>query len=132
RPKGVVITHSNVLNNLSQIHQAFDCSEQDRGMSWLPFHHDMGLIGHVLQPLYDGIHNYFLSPMDFLSHPARWLQAISKYRITISGGPNFAYSRCNDKITDDTLTALDLSSWRLAYCGSEKLQISSLQRFAER
>lgn len=130
-PKGVVVTHENVMANLASIRKAFACSTSDTGLTWLPLHHDMGLIGHVLQPLYSGIHNYFLSPVDYLSEPSRWIHAISKYRVTISGGPGFAFGFCaRQQASPDS--SLDLSRWRLAYCGSDRIAADVLEQFSNR
>tara|TARA_R100000306_G_scaffold62535_1_gene72520 strand:+ start:212713 stop:214356 length:1644 start_codon:yes stop_codon:yes gene_type:complete len=130
-PKGVAISHSNILANVRQISSAFQCNRADVGLSWLPFHHDMGLIGHVIQPVYAAIHNYFLSPKTFVARPLKWLAAIDKYRVTISGGPSFAYRRCLQQISQSGPldTGLDLSCWRLAYCGSERVSFRTLQEF---
>lgn len=129
-PKGVVITHDNVMSNLATISQAFACTGNDTGLSWLPLHHDMGLIGHVLQPVYAGIHNYFLSPTDFLAKPSRWVEAISKYRVTISGGPGFAYGFCARDLSQPN-PALELGQWRLAYCGSDRIAPATLGKFTK-
>src|SRR5690606_32193544 len=86
-PRGVAISQGNILANLATISKEFGCVAGETAVSWLPFHHDMGLVGHVLQPLYSGIHNYFMAPMDFAANPLRWLSAISRYRASISGGP---------------------------------------------
>lgn len=131
-PKGVEITHAGILHNCELIAQAFACSGADIGVSWLPFHHDMGLIGHVITPLYCGIHNYFLAPSDFAAKPVRWLQAISRYRGTISGAPDFAYEHCHSRVTEEELEALDLRSWRLAYCGAQRVSADTLRKFAAR
>lgn len=139
RPRGVVITHGNILNNLESIHRDFACSETDIGLGWLPLHHDMGLVGHVLQPCYSGIHNYFMRAADFSGNPLCWLQAIHRYRATISGGPCFAYA-LSLQPRSVTVSAragfdpsiLDLSCWRLAYCGSQKVVPAILKRFESR
>lgn len=131
-PKGVEITHAGILHNCALIAQAFACSGADIGVSWLPFHHDMGLIGHVITPLYCGIHNYFLAPSDFAAKPVRWLQAISRYRGTIGGAPDFAYEHCYSRVTEEELEALDLRSWRLAYCGAQRVSADTLRKFAAR
>ncbi|MDO8909621.1 MAG: fatty acyl-AMP ligase [Pseudohongiella sp.] len=130
-PKGVVITHANVMNNLASISRAFGCTSNDVGLSWLPLHHDMGLIGHVLQPLYAGIHNYFLNPVDFLADPSRWIEAVSKYCVTISGGPGFAFGFCARQ-TGQLPKSLNLGQWRLAYCGSDRISATTLELFAKR
>jgi len=131
-PRGVVISHENILHNCSLIARAFAIGEDDIGTSWLPFHHDMGLIGHLLVPLYSGVHNYFLAARDFAAAPCSWLAAISRYRSSISGGPDFAYELCVDRIAEERLATLDLSAWRIAYCGSERVRATTLARFARR
>ncbi len=131
-PRGVVISHENILHNCSLIARAFSIEEDDVGASWLPFHHDMGLIGHLLVPLYSGVHNYFLSARDFAAAPCTWLAALSRYHGSISGGPDFAYELCVDRIPEEQLASLDLSAWRVAYCGSERVRATSMARFAQR
>lgn len=131
-PKGVVISHANVLHNAEQIRRAFACTQSDIGVSWLPFHHDMGLIGHVITPLYVGLHNYFLNPVNFLARPARWLQAISTVGGTLSGGPDFAFALTTEKVSGLDASVLSLQQWRLAYCGAEKIRPETLTRFAHR
>jgi acyl-CoA synthetase (AMP-forming)/AMP-acid ligase II len=133
QPKGVMVTHENVLHNSARIQQAFKCGAADVGVSWLPFHHDMGLIGHIVQPLFAGIHNYFLNPQDFVANPLRWLRAISRYGGTISGGPDFAYAHSSasyQRASADKFN-LNLGNWRIAYSGSERILPRTLQRFAE-
>ena len=100
-------------------------------MIWLPQYHDMGLIGGILQPLYLGHHVVLMSPFDFLQRPMRWLEAIAKYRATVSGGPNFAYELCVKRATDEEIAKLDLSSWRVAFNGAEPVRRATLDRFAE-
>lgn len=131
RPRGVLVSHRNVLRNSEQIKAAFNIGKQDTTVSWLPFHHDMGLIGHIVQPLYSGMHNYFIAPRDFAALPIRWLQAISRYGATISGGPEFAYALCSTHTCAQDRLALDLSRWRLAYCGSERVLHATLTRFSQ-
>jgi len=128
----VEITHAAIVHNCELIAQAFACSGADIGVSWLPFHHDMGLIGHVITPLYCGIHNYFLAPSDFAAKPVRWFQAISRYRGTISGAPDFAYEHCHSRVTEEELEALDLRSWRIAYCGAQRVSADTLRKFSAR
>jgi len=129
-PKGVMITHSNLLHNLGLIHQCFEHTSNSRGVIWLPPYHDMGLIGGVLQPLYGGFPVTLMSPLVFLQNPLRWLRAISHYQATTSGGPNFAYDLCVRKITPEQLTKLDLSSWEVAFNGAEPICHETLERFA--
>jgi len=110
QPKGVMVTHANLAHNLHQIQQAFGHSEQTRCVIWLPPYHDMGLIGGILQPLYGGYPVTLMSPASFLRRPARWLEAITHFGGTTSGGPNFAYDYCVRKITSTDRSDLDLSS----------------------
>ncbi|HEX8145175.1 MAG TPA: beta-ketoacyl synthase N-terminal-like domain-containing protein [Pyrinomonadaceae bacterium] len=130
-PKGVMLSHRNLLYNLSLITDGFESSSESRGVIWLPPYHDMGLIGGILQPLYTGFPVVLMSPVHFLQHPMRWLQAISRHRATISGGPNFAYELCLRKATPEHLAKLDLSSWTLAFNGAEPIRPETLQSFAE-
>jgi acyl-CoA synthetase (AMP-forming)/AMP-acid ligase II len=130
-PKGVMVSHSNLLHNQRQIHAAFQLTEDSIAVNWLPLYHDMGLIGNVLHPLYMGMHCVVMSPLHFLQRPLRWLQAISRYRATGSGGPNFAYDLCVRKITPEQRASLDLSSWEVAYTGSEPIRQDTLDRFAD-
>lgn len=129
-PKGVMLTHRNLLYNQRMIQQAFQHTEQSRIVGWLPLYHDMGLIGNVLQPLYAGCRAILMSPMAFLQRPVRWLQAISHYRASTSGGPNFAYDLCVRKVTPEQRASLDLSSWDLAFNGAEPVRQDTLERFA--
>lgn len=129
-PKGVMVTHTNLLHNLAQIYQAFGHSPNSQGLIWLPSYHDMGLIGGVLQPLYGGFPVTLMSPFAFLQKPLRWLSAVSRYKATTSGGPNFAYDLCIDKITSSELVNLDLSSWEVAFNGAEPIRAETLERFA--
>lgn len=129
-PKGVMVTHGNLLAGSRMIYRAFEHDATLVGVSWLPVFHDMGLIGHVLHPVYVGIQNVFLSPLDFLRRPHRWLQAITAYGATTSGAPNFAYDLCVKKITPEQRRTLDLSTWSVAYCGAEPVSADTLDRFA--
>ncbi|EAW37309.1 fatty acyl-AMP ligase [Lyngbya sp. PCC 8106] len=130
-PKGVMITHGNLLQNLAAIHRCFGHSPQSQGVIWLPPYHDMGLIGGVLQPLYGGFGVVLMSPLMFLQRPLRWLEAISRYQATTSGGPNFAYDLCVRKITPAQREGLDLSSWELAFNGAEPIYDEVIERFTE-
>ena len=129
-PKGVMVTHGNLFHNSAIIHKSFGHSVNSRGVIWLPPYHDMGLIGGVLQPLYGGFPVTLMSPVDFLQQPIRWLQAISRYQATTSGGPNFAYDLCLRKITAAQLETLDLSSWEVAFTGAEPVKAETLEEFA--
>ncbi len=129
-PKGVEITHGNLAHNEEAIRRAFAQSEASVVVGWLPLFHDMGLIGNVLQPLWCGGSCVLMSPAAFLHRPRRWLEAISRYRGTTSGGPDFAYDLCARRAAGD-LAGLDLSSWRLAYSGAEPVRAQTLARFAQ-
>ncbi len=130
-PKGVMLTHSNLLHNSALIAHAFEHTRSGVGVFWLPSYHDMGLIGGILQPLYVCRPNILMSPMSFLQKPFRWLQAISRYRGTTSGGPNFAYDLCLRKVTPEQREQLDLSSWDVAFNGAEPIRPETLDQFAE-
>jgi acyl-CoA synthetase (AMP-forming)/AMP-acid ligase II len=114
-----MVSHGNIIHNQQLIQQAFSHSDETIFVGWLPLFHDMGLIGNVLQPMYLGIPCILMPPVAFLQKPIRWLQAISKYRATTSGGPNFAYDLCVNQIRSAELADLDLSSWDLAFSGAE-------------
>lgn len=129
-PKGVMVSHGNLLHNCALIHQSFADTPNSRGVSWLPPYHDMGLIGGVLQPLYVGAPMVLMSAIMFIQKPLRWLQAISQYQATTSGGPNFAYDLCIDKITPEQRASLDLSSWEVAFTGAEPVRAETLEQFA--
>ncbi|MDJ0726378.1 MAG: beta-ketoacyl synthase N-terminal-like domain-containing protein, partial [Prochloraceae cyanobacterium] len=129
KPKGVMLTHSNLLHNSALIYQYFGHTPNSSVVSWLPMYHDMGLIGGILQPLYGGFPVTLMSPEDFLKKPLNWLQAISKYKATTSGGPNFAYDLCVSKISPEQMVNLDLSSWELAFNGSEPIRAETLEKF---
>lgn len=129
-PKGVMLTHGNLMHNLKAIRHGFQIGNDAVGVFWLPSYHDMGLIGGILEPMYVNGPSTLMSPVSFLQRPFRWLDAISKYKATISGAPNFAYDLCVDKITPEQLETLDLSSWTLAFCGAEPIRPETLERFA--
>lgn len=131
-PKGVVLSHANLLHNLAGINQLFESSDSDsHGVIWLPPYHDMGLIGGLLQPAYAGFPMTFMSPLAFLKRPVRWLRAISEYGATIGGGPNFAYELCIAKVTEQERETLDLSSWRVAFTGAEPVRAETIDRFTQ-
>ena len=130
QPKGVMLTHGNLLHNLKAIQRGFQIDPTDSGAFWLPSYHDMGLIGGILEPMYIGLPSTLMSPVSFLQRPFRWLDAISKYKVTTSGAPNFAYDLCVDKITPEQLETLDLSAWKLAFCGAEPIRPETLERFS--
>ncbi len=130
-PKGAMVTHGNLLHNEEMIRRAFAMSERSVVVGWLPLYHDMGLIGNVLQPLYVGASCVLMSPLAFLQRPRRWLEAISRYRGTTSGGPNFAYELTLAKVPPAEREGLDLSSWTLAFNGAEPVRAATLERFAQ-
>ncbi|MEM7049900.1 MAG: amino acid adenylation domain-containing protein [Acidobacteriota bacterium] len=129
-PKGVMVSHGNLLHNEELIRRAFDQSRESVICGWLPLYHDMGLIGNVLQPLYVGAPCYLLSPFAFLQRPRLWLEVIGRYGATTSGGPNFAYDLCVRKIPPAERAGLDLTSWRVAFNGAEPVRAGTLERFA--
>jgi 8-amino-7-oxononanoate synthase len=132
QPKGVMLTHENVLRNCEIISSLFDARHNNVGVSWLPTYHDMGLVGGILSPLFLGATMVLMSPMTFLQRPVRWLRSISRYKAGTSGGPNFAYQLCVDKVTDEEMQGLDLSSWRVAFNGAEPVRASTLLQFSRR
>ena len=131
-PKGVLLSHANLLANLRAIGEALAIGPDDVTVSWLPLYHDMGLIGAWLGSLYFGVPVAILSPLAFLSHPARWLWTLHAHRGTLSPAPNFAYDLCARKVRDDEIQGLDLSAWRLALNGSEPVSPETIERFSHR
>ncbi len=132
RPKGVMLTHANLVRNAELITIAFEHNRGVIGCSWLPAYHDMGLIGGILNPMYIGRRCILMSPMSFLQKPVRWLRTISAHKVTTSGAPNFAYQLCVDKVTDEEMEGLDLSSWEVAFNGAEPVRASTLEQFSEK
>ncbi|GAB4190172.1 MAG: non-ribosomal peptide synthetase [Coleofasciculaceae cyanobacterium] len=128
-PKGVMLSHGNLLHNAAMTYQFMGHSSSSKFVSWLPTYHDMGLIGGILQPLYGGFPCILMPPAAFLQRPYRWLQAISQYKGTTSGAPNFAYELCIQKITPEQQQTLDLSSWDVAFNGAEPIRHDTLERF---
>ncbi|MCI4669709.1 MAG: AMP-binding protein [Bacteroidia bacterium] len=131
-PKGVVISHENLLVNEEMIRRGFGTDEHTQGVNWLPLYHDMGLIGTVLHPIYLGGSSVLMSPFTFLTGPQHWLKAISKYKGTCCGGPNFAFEMCVNKISEEVIDELDLSSWKQAFNGAEPIRAKTLKRFEEK
>ncbi|HEY7493826.1 MAG TPA: fatty acyl-AMP ligase [Candidatus Tectomicrobia bacterium] len=129
-PKGVMLSHGNLLYNLQMLRRVFQHLNHSAIVGWLPLYHDMGLIGTILQPLYMGVPCVLMSSMAFLQRPVRWLQAISRYRATVSVAPNFAYDLCVRKITPAQRATLDLRSWEIAFNGAEPIRADTLERFA--
>jgi 1-acyl-sn-glycerol-3-phosphate acyltransferase len=131
-PKGVVLTHANLLANLRAIGRGAEITPEDVVVSWLPLYHDMGLIGCWMGSLYFGMPLVLMSPLTFLARPSRWLWEIHRHRGTLSAAPNFAYELCVHKIPDEEIEGLDLSSWRMALNGAEPVSPEALRRFGER
>jgi len=131
-PKGIQVTHANLLANLDFIRTGFENDNATISMSWLPMFHDMGLIGHVLEPLYVGFPAYFLSPALVVQDPDRWLRAISRFRVTATGGPNFGYELCLRRPRREDAQALDLSTWMVAYTASEPILAPTIDEFTRR
>jgi amino acid adenylation domain-containing protein len=129
-PKGVMVSHRNLLYNSAYINEGFQHTPESISLTWLPHFHDMGLIDGIIQPLYMGFPSYLMPATAFLQNPFRWLSAISRYRVTHSGGPNFAYDLCVRKINAEKRALLDLSSWSVAYDGAEPVRNRTLEQFA--
>ncbi|WP_292877327.1 non-ribosomal peptide synthetase/type I polyketide synthase [Nostoc sp. NMS1] len=130
-PKGVMVSHGNLLHNLEYIKQAFELTPDSVSVTWLPSFHDMGLIDGILQPIYTGFLGVVMPPTAFVQQPIRWLQAISRYKATHSGGPNFGYELCVKSTTSEQRQNLDLSSWCSAYSGAEPVRKETLEQFAD-
>lgn len=130
-PRGVMVTHGNLLHNAEAISRDFPLGPGDQGVLWLPPHHDMGLIGGIVEPLYAGFEMGLMSPLMLLQRPLRWVQAVSRWKATVSGAPNFAYELAVSRTTPEQRAALDLSNWSVAFTGAEPIRASTLERFAE-
>jgi acyl-CoA synthetase (AMP-forming)/AMP-acid ligase II/acyl carrier protein len=128
-PRGVILSHENLLRNAALIQQAFGNTPDGSGVFWLPLYHDMGLIGGVIQPIYCGGPCTLLAPAAFLQRPALWLETISRIGATVSGGPDFAYDLCVRKISAAERDGLDLSSWKVAFTGAERIRAETIERF---
>ncbi|MFZ1660544.1 MAG: AMP-binding protein, partial [Paracoccaceae bacterium] len=128
-PKGVMISHANAMANLAQCQAAFGLVANDVIVSWLPPHHDFGLVGGILSSIFVGAHAVHLTPLAFLTRPLRWLQAISDFRATVTGAPNFAWELCCSRISEEQKTGLDLSSLRVAINGAERVRAETVEAF---
>jgi len=131
-PKGVMVTHANLIANEAAMTHGMGVGPEDKFVSWAPLYHDMGLIGGLLLPLYNGIPLVLTSPGYFLERPVRWLELISRHRATHSGGPDFSFRLCLDRVNDARLAQLDLSSWRVAYTGAEPVRADTETEFIAR
>lgn len=132
-PHGVMVSHANLIANETMIENAFEHTASTVVLGWLPFQHDMGLIGNVLQPVFTGAECVLMTPVQFLKHPLRWLREITRHRANTSGAPNFAYEMCvaaAERKGEQSLARLDLSSWNLAFVGAEPVRAATLDRFA--
>jgi acyl-CoA synthetase (AMP-forming)/AMP-acid ligase II len=130
-PKGVMVTHGNLMHNERMFQTALEHSGPGQGVSWLPLHHDMGLIGGLLQAIFHGAPVAMMSPLSLLQEPFRWLSAISRYRADTSGGPNFIYDLCVRRVTAEQKASLDLSNWSIAVISSEPVSARVMERFSE-
>ena len=135
-PKGVMVSHGNMMANMASIGSAFKTSADDVCLSWLPLYHDMGLIGTVLHALYQGFLSILMPPVAFVQDPVRWLEGVSKYRASLSGAPNFAYDVLVDRVSaaraQELAARIDLSSWRVAFNGAEPVRAETLLKFKDR
>ncbi|MGJ5203813.1 amino acid adenylation domain-containing protein [Bradyrhizobium sp. HKCCYLR20261] len=132
QPKGVCVTHGNLVANEIAMEAVLEGHGDDVFVSWLPLYHDMGLMGGLLNPLFTGYTTVLMTPRNFLEQPRRWLEAIHRHGGTCSGGPDFAFALCADRVSDEAIARLDLSRWRLAFSGSEFVRRTTLERFAAR
>jgi acyl-CoA synthetase (AMP-forming)/AMP-acid ligase II len=127
-----VISHRNVMCNQRMLQQAFNTSADSVIASWLPHYHDMGLVGVIQRVVYVGMSAVLMAPLEFIRRPVQWLQAISKYRASISIAPNFAYDLCVERVKDEVIDELDLSCWQIAFNGSEPVKADTMKRFTEK
>lgn len=128
-PKGVMVNHANIIANLKSLEEATHCSSEDIFCNWLPLFHDLGLVNTLLLPIYLGAHSVLMSPASFIRRPLNWLEAISHYRATICGAPNFAFDHCSARIKPEQIVNIDLSSWRIAFNAAEPINPESLTNF---
>lgn len=130
-PKGVMVSHSNILHNAEAVKRSFGFNDSTIGVNWLPNFHDMGLFGALMQVPYSGYCNVIISPAEFVKTPANWLKAITKYKGTTAGGPNFTYEYCIERLTEEDKKEIDLSSITTMYCGAEPIRRDTFKRFAK-
>jgi acyl-CoA synthetase (AMP-forming)/AMP-acid ligase II/acyl carrier protein len=131
-PNGVMVSHGNIMHNSEFIKQSFGFDKDSVGVNWLPNFHDMGLIGCLIQAAYLGASNIIIPPLAFLKSPANWFRAITKYNATTGGGPNFAFDYSIEKVEDEDLAEIDLSSLRTLYCGAEPIRDTTFKGFIEK
>ncbi len=132
QPNGVMISHINILHNSEYIRQSFGFNRLSTGVNWLPNFHDMGLIGCLIQPIYTGFKNVIIPSVNFLQYPHKWFKAISKYKGTAAGGPNFAYDYCSNKVTSEQSRGVDFSNITTFWCGADPIHKETLVRFSEK
>ena len=130
-PKGVMVSHKNIMANQKMIQRTFGHQRTSIGLGWIPLFHDMGLIGSIFQPLTVGFPCYLMTPTTFLQRPKIWLKTISDKKVTTTGGPNFAYDVCVKRIVPETIEGLSLSSWEVAYNGAEQVKLNTLEEFSQ-
>ncbi len=129
KPKGVMVSHGNIMANSEMIQNTFQTNSESVSLTWLPNFHDMGLIDGVIQPIYGGFRNLIMKPMDFVTQPANWIRALSSYKVTYSGGPNFAFDHCTERVRFDESETIDLSTLNCLYNGAEPIRATTLQKF---
>lgn len=132
KSKAIAISHENIIANTRGIKAASNAGDNQIVVAWLPLYHDMGLIGTELLSLINNYETYHMAPFDFLKRPRRWLEAITRFKGTLSPAPDFAYDYCSQLISEDEMQGLDLSTWKLAFNGAEPIQVKTLQRFIEK
>ena len=130
-PRGVMISHGNVLAHCKALSLAGDVASRSRSLCWLPYFHDYGLLHGIITPFYSGIPAYLMSPLTFLRRPLRWLEAVSRFAITHSGGPNFSYEACLRAVRQQKEWQVDLSTWMVASCGAEPIHTDTVEQFIE-
>ena len=130
-PRGVMVSHRNLIANETMIRESFQHDPSCLCLGWLPMFHDMGLIGNLLQPIYVGFPTILMPPLSFIQRPIRWLEAMSRFRATTSGAPNFAYDHCLRRINEEERKSLDLSAWKVAFNGSEPIRYQTIQAFLD-
>lgn len=131
-PKGVMISHRNLAHNSAVIGQAMQITSASSVFTALPMFHDMGLVGGLMQPMYAGCTGHWMTPAEFVQYPERWLQILSRFRITVSGGPNFMYSLAARAVSDAEIEGVDLSHWKVAFCGAEPIRAATFAEFSRR
>ncbi len=130
QPKGVMVSHANLMANSKAIYARFEHNDDTRVFSWLPHYHDMGLVGGIVQPVFGGFSVVSTSPLTFARRPLRWIEGIARYRCTVSGAPNFAYASVVKRLEQGPPMQLDLSCWKLAFVGAEPISVATLNAFA--